>query len=74
MSQLIYDTLEYDREEEKGSDKYFNKLYNMCKKYTAYCKMSFMYDREGILPMKASPTDCGEEKFIKLYKRRVEVK
>lgn len=64
----------YDREEQKGSDKYFNKLYNMCKKYTAYCKMSFIYDREGILPMKASPTDCGEEKFIKLYKRRVEVR
>lgn len=64
----------YDREEEKGSDKYFNKLYNMCKKYTQYCKMSFIYDREGITPMKASPTDCGEEIFMKLYKRRIEVK
>lgn len=64
----------YDREEKDGSDKYFNKLYNMCKKYTQYCKMSFIYDREGITPMKASPTDCGEEIFKKLYKRRVEVK
>ena len=64
----------YDREELEGSDKYFNKLYNMCKKYTHYCKMSFIYDREKITPMKASPFDCGEEKFIKLYKRRVEVK
>ena len=64
----------YDREEENGSNKYFDKLYNMCKKYTPYCKMSFIYDREGITPMKASPTDCGEEKFRKLYERRVEVK
>ena len=46
----------------------------MCKKYTPYCKMSFIYDREGITPMKVSPTDCGEEIFMKLYKRRVEVK
>ena len=46
----------------------------MCKKYTPYCKMSFMYDRKGITPMKASPTDCGEEIFRKLYERRVEVK
>ena len=64
----------YDREEERGSDKYFNKLYDMCKKYTPYCKISFIYDREGITPMKASPTDCGEEIFMKLYKRRVEVR
>ena len=46
----------------------------MCKKYTPYCKISFIYDRKGITPMKASPFDCGEEKFKELYKRRVEVR
>ena len=64
----------FDKEELPGETIYFNKLYNMCKKYTQYCKISFIYDRERITPMKASPTDCGEEIFMKLYKRRVEVK
>ncbi len=64
----------YDNEELKGEDKYFNKLYNMCKKYTTYCNISFIYDRNYILPKKASPSDRGEEKFEKLFERRVFVK
>ena len=64
----------FDREELPGEDKYFNKLYQMCKKYTNYCNMSFIYDREGILPMKASPSDRGEQKFRKLLDERVRVK
>lgn len=62
----------YDNEEVEG-DKYFNKLYNMCKKYTNYCKMSFVYDRNGLTKLKDSPTDNGEEIFIKLVERRVKV-
>ena len=64
----------YDNEELKGEDKYFNKLYNMCKKYTNYCNMSFIYDRDHLSPKKASPSDCGEEVFEKLLERRVFVK
>lgn len=64
----------YDSEELPNEDKYFNKLYNMCRKYVNYCDMSFIYDREGILPHKASPSDCGVEKFWKLFKERVRVK
>lgn len=69
-----YITVCFDREEEAGSDKYFTKLWNMCKKYTNYCSMSFVYDRNGITKMKASPSDEGEEKFIKLVEERVIVK
>ena len=64
----------FDREELPGEDKYFNKLYQMCKKYTNYCNISFIYDREGILPMKASPSDKGEKKFRQLLDERVKVK
>lgn len=64
----------YDNEELKGEDKYFNKLYNMCKKYTNYCNMSFIYDRDHLSPKKASPSDRGEEIFEKLLERRVFVK
>lgn len=62
----------YDNEEVEG-DKYFNKLYNMCKKYTNYCNMSFVYDREGLTKLKDSPTDNGEEIFMKLVERRVQI-
>lgn len=64
----------YDREEEKGEHKYFDKLYKMCSKYTNYCNMSFIYDRKGISKMKDSPSDNGEEIFKTLFKERVRVK
>lgn len=63
----------YDREEEKGKDKYFNELYQMCKKYSNYANMSFIYDRKGISKMKDSPTDNGQKIFEELLKGRVKV-
>jgi len=33
--------------------------------------MSFCYDREGLLELKESPSDRGEETFKKLLNRRV---
>ena len=63
----------YDSEEEKGKNEYFYKLYEKCRKYTHYVNMSFIYDREGLLPHKASPSDCGEEIFKRLVQKRVHV-
>ena len=63
----------YDREEESGETKYFEKLWKMCGKYKNYCNMSFVYDRKGITSMKSSPSDEGEEKFRELVERRVRV-
>lgn len=64
----------FDKEEKPGEEKYFNKLYNICKKYSQYANFSFIYDREGLLDLKESPTDRGEEVFKKLLKKRVRVK
>ena len=64
----------FDKEEKKGEDKYFNKLYQMCKKYINYCKISFIYDRENLLKLKESPSDKGEKIFKKLLEKRVVVK
>lgn len=64
----------FDNEEKDGEDKYFIKLWNMCKKYTTYCNMSFIYDRNNITKKKDSPSDNGEEIFAKLLKERVMVK
>lgn len=64
----------FDREEEEGETKYFDKLYALCKKYNQYCQFSFIYDRLGILDMKDSPSDHGEEIFKKLLEKRVRVR
>ena len=64
----------FDKEELSGEDKYFNKLWNICQKYKNYCNFSFIYDREGLLDLKDSPTDKGEEIFRKLLSKRVKVK
>lgn len=64
----------YDNEEKNGEDKYFNKLYSMCKKYINYANMSFIYDRQGLSKMKDSPSDNGQEIFEQLLKGRVRVK
>ena len=64
----------FDKEELPGEDKYFNKLWNICQKYKNYCNFSFIYDREGLLNLKDSPTDKGEETFVKLLGKRVIVK
>ena len=61
----------FDKEEEPGQDKYFNKLWKICKKYNQYCTFSFIYDQENLLNLKDSPTDKGEEVFKKLLSRRV---
>ena len=64
----------FDSEEIEKEEKYFNKLYNMCKKYSNYCSMSFIYDRDRLLNLKDSPTDHGQEIFEKLLEKRVKVK
>ena len=64
----------FDKEEKKGEDIYFNKLYTLCKKYTQYANFSFIYDRFELLNLKDSPSDRGEEIFKKLLEKRVRVK
>ena len=64
----------YDREEVGTSDKYFNKLKDICNKYKNYCQMSFIYDMKGITEMKDAPCDKGEEIFRKLLNERIIVK
>lgn len=64
----------YDNEEIKGESKYFDKLFNMCKKYKNYANMSFVYDKKGLSELKDSPSDNGEEIFEKLIKERVKVR
>lgn len=64
----------YDREEKGNEEKYFNKLYQMGKKYSQYCKMSFIYNNKE-LEMKENMFDKRNKELIaKLIKQRVEIK
>ena len=64
----------FDKEENPGETKYFDKLYNICKKYRNYCNMSFIYDRNNLLNLKDSPTDRGQKVFEELVQTRVMVR
>lgn len=64
----------FDKEELPGESKYFDKLYSMGKKYSHYAQFSFIYDREGLLDLKDSPTDKGEEIFEQLLEKRVHIR
>ena len=64
----------FDNEELPGEEKYFNKLYNIGKKYKEYCNFSFIYDRWNLSGSKDSPSDNGEKVFCKLLERRVKVR
>lgn len=64
----------FDKEEKAGEEIYFNKLYQIGKKYQTYADFSFIYDRENLLNMKDSPTDKGSDVFWRLYKKRTRIK
>ena len=64
----------FDKEPDNNSFDYFNKLYNLCKRYNNYSNCSFVYDKRNLLDLKDSPTDKGEEIFKKLVKERTTVR
>lgn len=47
------------------------KLKDLHKKYGMQIQMSFMFDKWGLLGYKDSPIDCGKEKFLELFERRI---
>lgn len=47
------------------------KLYGLYYKYSAYVKISFLFDMEHRLEYKNSPIDQGKELFLTLFKERI---
>ena len=64
----------FDSEELGDDTKYFDKLWAICQKYKNYATFSFVYDRLGLLNLKDSPSDRGEEIFKKLLEKRTRVR
>ena len=51
---------------------YFKKILKIYKMLSNYMEVNVVLDWEGLLPMKASPTDCGKEVFERLIKDHCE--
>lgn len=67
--------ISFDRQWQQKNDAEFNqwvkKLQAIHKKYCSKVQVSFIFDKENLLPYKASPLDEGAEVFIELFKRRI---
>lgn len=65
----------FDKDFEEINDEHYvkvvNKLKNINKKYGGYVKLSFIFDKEGLLDYKNSPLDKGKDIFLHLYKNRI---
>lgn len=65
----------FDKQFQKKNDDEFKHLVKNLKsihsRYGNYVKISFIFDKDEILPYKASPIDCGPEIFVNMYKQRI---
>ena len=48
-------------------------LKNIHKKYGSYVNISFIWDKKHLTGMKCSPTDCGKDIFLQLFKERINI-
>lgn len=53
---------------------YYNKLLKMCKKYSKYVNLFFIFDKQHVLNYKDAPVDSGKATFEKLMKERIYVR
>ena len=64
----------FDKQFQEFGDKehlgWVKKLKDINKKYSKYVKVSYMFDKWGILGYKDSPIDCGKKKFLELFDKR----
>ena len=65
---------EYEEWNSPQGIKYKNKLLNMCKKYKNYANFSYIFDDKGLIGLKDSPNDRGQEVWEELYRRRFKVR
>lgn len=68
----------FDRQFQKRGDREFQHLTahltKIYEKYKNYVVISFIFDKDMITSYKASPTDEGKEKFLKLFNERIYLK
>lgn len=52
---------------------YKNKLFKKIRPIIPYCKVSILWDKDGVLDYKDAPTDKGKETLLKLLDNKVEI-
>lgn len=63
---------DYEKIGDENWEQVVKKLQKIYDKYSAYVDISFLFDTKGtMLGYKDSPTDCGKEVFMELWKNRV---
>lgn len=67
---LDHDFTDVNSEEAKRKIKNLKSIH---KKYGQYVTISFLWDKENLLSLKASPTDEGKDKFLYLFKNRINI-
>lgn len=64
----------FDKQFQELGDKehlgWVKKLKDINKKYSKYVRISYIFDKWGILGYKSSPIDEGKEKFLELFDKR----
>ncbi len=68
---LAYDADHIGGRADPGTVEYEAKLRKAVEPLLPYVNVSIIFDYDHILPHKASPSDCGKEKFEALYHQRV---
>jgi len=69
---IAYDK-EYKQPFTEESDKYSEKILNLCYRFSPYCTTYALWDIEGLLKYKDSPADAGKEILEQLMKNKFEV-
>ena len=64
---------EYKNKKDIKNQQYYNKLYEIAKRYSLYCNISFIFDFWNTIQEKDSPIDKGIEKFNYLLERRIKL-
>ena len=68
-------SIAFDRQFKKVGDEEFKrwtkKLESINNKYKGFCRITFLFDKKGLLNYKDSPIDCGPDIFMKLYTERI---
>ena len=53
------------------SKQWVKKFQSLHRKYSKYCRMTFIFDKDNLLDYKDSPIDKGKEKLLKLFENRI---
>ena len=64
---------EYNKVDSEEAKAYAKSIASICNKFTPYCRVFVLWDKDELLGYKDSPIDKGREVFEKLLKSKIEI-